>query len=129
MPSSAFNCPTPPRCSGPTQACRKIEEILKNTPGVQVYTTVIGFSLLSTVQNTYSGFFFVTLKPWDERTKPEEQYTAIKDHLNRELGKLPEGDRVRVLAAGDPGRRHLRRRHVHPPGPFRRRHLLSSTRT
>jgi len=74
------------------QACRKVEEVLKNTPGVESYTTVIGFSLLSTVQNTYSGFFFVTLKPWDERTKPEEQYTAIKAHLSRELSKVPEGN-------------------------------------
>ena len=74
------------------QACRKVEEVLKNTPGVESYTTVIGFSLLSTVQNTYSGFFFVTLKPWDERTKPEEQYTAIKAHLGRELAKVPEAN-------------------------------------
>jgi HAE1 family hydrophobic/amphiphilic exporter-1 len=73
------------------QVCRKVEEIIRKTPGVKCYTTVIGFSLLSTVQNTYSAFFFVTLKPWDERTKPEEQYTAIREQLNRELGKLPEG--------------------------------------
>ena len=41
--------------------------ILKDTPGVQSYNTVVGFSLLSGVNTTYSGFFFVTLKPWDER--------------------------------------------------------------
>ena len=29
-------------------------------------------------QNTYNAFFFVTFKPWSERTKPEEQYDAIK---------------------------------------------------
>src|SRR5581483_1850541 len=37
-------------------AARKIEEILKNTPGVKYTTSVIGFSLLSLVQNTYSAF-------------------------------------------------------------------------
>jgi HAE1 family hydrophobic/amphiphilic exporter-1 len=72
-------------------AARKIEEILKNTPGVQYTTSVIGFSLLSLVQNTYSAFFFVTFKPWSERTKPEEQYTAIKTSLNRQLAGLTEG--------------------------------------
>jgi HAE1 family hydrophobic/amphiphilic exporter-1 len=72
-------------------AARKIEEILKNTPGVQYTTSVIGFSLLSLVQNTYSAFFFVTFKPWSERTKPEEQYSAIKANLNRQLAGLTDG--------------------------------------
>jgi HAE1 family hydrophobic/amphiphilic exporter-1 len=70
--------------------CKKIEEILKNTPGVKYYTTVEGFSLLSQVQATYNAFFFVTLKPWSERKKAEEQFLAIRTHLNAELGKLPE---------------------------------------
>jgi len=73
------------------QACRKIESILANTPGVKYTTSVIGFSLLSLVQSTYSAFFFVTFKPWSERTKPEEQYEAIKAHLAKELGGLTEG--------------------------------------
>src|SRR5437762_5554931 len=73
------------------QACRKIEEFMGKTPGVQYTTSVIGFSLLSPVQNTYSAFFFVTFKPWSERTKPEEQYTAIKARLNQYLGSLSEG--------------------------------------
>jgi HAE1 family hydrophobic/amphiphilic exporter-1 len=72
------------------ETCRKVEEILKNTPGVEHYTTVVGVSLLSIVQNTYSGFFFVNLKEWKERKKPEEQYHAIMAHLNRELAKLPQ---------------------------------------
>ena len=49
------------------QACHKIEDFLNKTPGVQYTTSVIGFSLLSLVQNTYSAFFFVTFKPWSER--------------------------------------------------------------
>jgi hydrophobic/amphiphilic exporter-1 (mainly G- bacteria), HAE1 family len=73
------------------QACRKIEDFLSKTPGVQYTTSVIGFSLLSLVQNTYSAFFFVTFKPWSERTKPEEQYTAIKARLNQYLANLSEG--------------------------------------
>ena len=72
-------------------ASRKIEEILSKTPGVQYTTSVIGFSLLSLVQNTYSAFFFVTFKPWSERTKPEEQYTAIKANINKQLAGLTEG--------------------------------------
>jgi len=69
--------------------CKQVEQILSKTPGVQYYTTVVGFSLLSFVQSTYNAFFFVTLKPWDQRTRPEEQYQAIEARLNREFATLP----------------------------------------
>jgi HAE1 family hydrophobic/amphiphilic exporter-1 len=72
-------------------AARKVEEVLKNTPGVEYTTTVAGFNLLSGVQNTYSSFFFVSLKKWEERTAPEEQYTAIKAHLQKELSRITDG--------------------------------------
>ena len=72
------------------ETCRKVEEILKSTPGVEHYQTVVGLSLMSIAQNTYSGFFFVTLKEWKDRKKPEEQYDAIMAHLNKELNKLPQ---------------------------------------
>ena len=43
------------------------------TPGVEYVSTVMGFSMLSGVNATYSAFFFVSLKPWDERKTPETQ--------------------------------------------------------
>jgi HAE1 family hydrophobic/amphiphilic exporter-1 len=73
------------------QAAHKIEDILSKIPGVRYTTSVVGFSLLSLVQNSYSAFFFVTFKPWSERTKPEEQYTAIKANINKQLADLTEG--------------------------------------
>ncbi|MEY2491737.1 MAG: hypothetical protein QOH24_688, partial [Verrucomicrobiota bacterium] len=54
------------------EVCKKIENILSKTPGVKYTTSVIGFSLLSYVQATYNGFFFVTLDEWSKRKKPEE---------------------------------------------------------
>ncbi len=66
---------------------RRIEQILKTTPGVQAYITVLGFNLLSQVQATYNVFFFITLKPWGER--PDA--AAIQQHLNAEFSKLPQG--------------------------------------
>jgi len=70
-------------------AASQVEQILADTPGVQYTTSVIGFSLLSFVRTSYNAFFFVTLKPWDERKSRAEQYQAIKAHLNRELSKVP----------------------------------------
>jgi hydrophobic/amphiphilic exporter-1 (mainly G- bacteria), HAE1 family len=73
------------------QVAQKIENILAHTPGVQSTTTVVGFSLLSFTRTTYNGFFFVTLKPWDDRKTRAEQFQVIKATLNRELSQLPEG--------------------------------------
>ena len=73
------------------EAAAKIEKILADTPGVQYTTTVAGFSLLSFVRTTYNGFFFVTLKDWDERKSRQEQYQQILQHVNQELAKLPDG--------------------------------------
>jgi HAE1 family hydrophobic/amphiphilic exporter-1 len=72
------------------EATRKVEEILKNTPGVKYYSSVIGYNLLSQVSNTYSTFFFITLEEWSKRKKPEEKYEAIMAHINKEMGKLDQ---------------------------------------
>ena len=73
------------------EAMKKIEAVLAATPGIEYTSSVIGYNMLSGVQNTYSGFFFITLKEWSERKAPEEQYYAIKAHLNKELSKITEG--------------------------------------
>jgi hydrophobic/amphiphilic exporter-1 (mainly G- bacteria), HAE1 family len=74
-----------------SEVAREVEKIVLSTPGVQGCTSVIGLSLLSRVQDTYSAFFFVTEKPWDQRKGPEEQYQAIRAHITRELAKVEDG--------------------------------------
>src|ERR1700730_17789684 len=74
-----------------SEAAGQVEKILAGMPGVEYTTSVIGFSLLSFVRTSYNGFFFVTLKPWDERTTREEQFQEIKARLNANLSKLPAG--------------------------------------
>jgi hydrophobic/amphiphilic exporter-1 (mainly G- bacteria), HAE1 family len=73
------------------EVCRKVEAILAQTPGVKYTTAVAGFSLLSGVQSSFSGFFFVTLDPWEKRKKFTEQYQLLKGRLNLQLITLPEG--------------------------------------
>ena len=51
----------------------------------------MGFSMLSGVNATYSSFFFVSLKPWEERKTPETSYEGIKAHLQKTLSKVPSG--------------------------------------
>ncbi len=80
-----------PRASSLQQtdaASSQIEEVLRKTPGVKFVTSIVGFNLLSTVQSTYTGFFFITLNPWAERTAAGLQVDAIQANINRELVQL-----------------------------------------
>src|SRR5579864_7750819 len=72
-------------------AAKQVEDVLGKTPGIEYTTSVVGFSLLSYVRTSYNAFFWVSLKPWDDRKTRDEQYQAIKVRLIQELKKLPEG--------------------------------------
>jgi hydrophobic/amphiphilic exporter-1 (mainly G- bacteria), HAE1 family len=85
------------------QASGEVEKVLMSTPGVQYTTSVVGFSLLSYVRTSYNAFFFVTFKPWDDRTKRTEQFQAIKAHLNQALSRLPAGTAFSFSPPAIPG--------------------------
>ncbi|MCC6343542.1 MAG: multidrug efflux RND transporter permease subunit [Bryobacterales bacterium] len=68
----------------------RIEKIVAATPGVNSYTGVAGYSMLSGVRNTFAGFVTVSFKKWRDRSRKEEQYHEIEQHLNRELSKFPD---------------------------------------
>jgi len=78
---------------------RKIEDILKGTPGIESYTVTVGYSFLSQVSTTYNAYFSVNLKPWADRKRPEEKYGAILAQVNRRLADLPD---TRALAFSPP---------------------------
>jgi HAE1 family hydrophobic/amphiphilic exporter-1 len=68
---------------------KEAEAVLKEIPGVKYYSSIVGYSMLSQVQNTYSGFFFVTLEDWGLRKKPEEKYAAIMAYINQKFRAIP----------------------------------------
>jgi len=84
-------------------ASRDVEKILNDTPGIQYYSSVIGFSLLSYVRTSYNAFYFVTFKPWSDRTTRAEQYQEIKARLNQQLSKLPQGTAFSFSPPAIPG--------------------------
>ena len=70
------------------QVSRKVEQILKQTDGVQYFTTINGFSLLNRVSASYNGFFFVSLQPWGERRHTAQE---IQKTVNARLAsEVPE---------------------------------------
>jgi HAE1 family hydrophobic/amphiphilic exporter-1 len=74
-----------------SEAARQVEKTLLSTPGIESVTSVIGFSLLSVTQNTYSAFFFVNLKPWEQRTSPNQQIGAILGAAGAGLSNVRAG--------------------------------------
>ncbi|HVR09143.1 MAG TPA: multidrug efflux RND transporter permease subunit [Thermoanaerobaculia bacterium] len=72
-------------------ACRKVDAILAHTPGIGHFTTIAGFSLLSYVSAPYYAFYFVGLKPWEERHGPGQSAQGLIAKLNQDLkAQLPE---------------------------------------
>jgi HAE1 family hydrophobic/amphiphilic exporter-1 len=74
-----------------SEASREVEKAILETPGVENVTAIMGYSLLSGVNATYSSFYFISLKPWEERKTPETSYIGIKAHLQRVLSGIPAG--------------------------------------
>jgi HAE1 family hydrophobic/amphiphilic exporter-1 len=72
-------------------AQQKITAALLQTPGIQGVIAVTNFSLLTQVQSTNAGFFFVALKPWEERKSKQEQLEYIQSNLQKQLGGNAEG--------------------------------------
>ncbi len=102
-------------------AARQVEDIILHTPGVQGCTSVIGFSLLSRVQDTYSAFFFVTEKPWDQRNSDNESYAAIRNHITSQLANVQDGIAFSFTPPSIPGVGTVWRRANGSRRPFRRR--------
>jgi hydrophobic/amphiphilic exporter-1 (mainly G- bacteria), HAE1 family len=70
---------------------KKVEGILARTEGVQYYATIGGFSLLTNTSSSYQGFFFLGLKPWEERTSAGLEARAIVNGVNGALAtQVPE---------------------------------------
>jgi HAE1 family hydrophobic/amphiphilic exporter-1 len=74
-----------------TEASKKVEDVILKTPGVKSIVSVNGFSLLSFTQSTYTAFYFVTLKPWEQRKSKDQQYLAIQKNIAQGLGGIREG--------------------------------------
>src|SRR5690349_20100322 len=84
--------------------CKKVEDILAKTDGVEYYNAIGGFSLLNRVSASYNGFFFVALKPWHERTAANLQARAILQTLNGRMAKeIPEAAAIAFMPPSIPG--------------------------
>ena len=79
---------------------RKAEAILEKNEAVEGFNTITGYSLLTGAYSSNMGFFFVQLKPWEERTTEESHANGVLAALNRAFAQgIPEAG---VVAFGPP---------------------------
>jgi hydrophobic/amphiphilic exporter-1 (mainly G- bacteria), HAE1 family len=76
-----------------------IEEILKEDEGVEFYTAVTGYSMLTGGYSTNSDFFFVSCKEWAERGKENTTAKMIKRLNAKFRDKIQE---AQTFAFGPP---------------------------
>jgi multidrug efflux pump len=96
--------PAPASLERTDQVLKKVEGILGKTEGVKYYTTIGGFSLLTRTSASYQGFFFIGLKPWDERTSEDLEVKGIVASLNRALAtEAPEAMAFAFMPPSIPG--------------------------
>ncbi len=85
-------------------AAHKIDAVLKDTPGIQNFNTIVGFSLITRVNASNTAFYFIGLKPWNERGTPETRARAIVDSINRRLRTaVPEASAFAIMPPSIPG--------------------------
>lgn len=55
------------------EVAKKVEAILGDKEEIEFSTVVLGYSLLTQSYSTNNAFIFISLKPWEERTKTAKQ--------------------------------------------------------
>jgi hydrophobe/amphiphile efflux-1 (HAE1) family protein len=69
---------------------KRVEEIARNTPGVASVTSVVGFSLLDSLNKSNSALIILLLKPFDERKEPALGVNGIIARLTQQFQAIQE---------------------------------------
>jgi len=67
----------------------KMEEVAKQSPGMENYFTIAGQSLVTNIFASNVGSMFVVLKPWKERKSPELQAAALIRQIQTKFSAIP----------------------------------------
>ena len=73
------------------QSTEKIIRMLKQEQAIDGVVMVNGFDLLTGVQSPNNAFFFIALKPWEERDPNTQNATALSAKLRQKLNALQTG--------------------------------------
>jgi len=83
---------------------KKVEQIMMETPGIELVTTVTGYSMLTGSAASNSAFLFAWLYPWDERTDDGLHSREIVQILNQRFAvEVPEAIAIAFGPPAIPG--------------------------
>jgi hydrophobic/amphiphilic exporter-1 (mainly G- bacteria), HAE1 family len=85
------------------EACRKIEQVLWETPGIESFNTVGGLAFINNTFGPDRASFLVRLRPWDLRDAPDLTAFAILEDLKKRLAAVPEAVAFPFLPPTLPG--------------------------
>lgn len=77
----------------------EMREIAMKAPGVSDVLEVSGYNVIDALKQPFQGMAFIILKPFEERTTPETQVTAIMANLRAKFAQIPG---ARTLVANAP---------------------------
>ena len=74
-----------------TDVVTRMNRLISKTPGVADWNTIGGYSIFDGTTSSNTATFFVTFKPWTERTDPSLSQDAIVASLRRQFAAVEEG--------------------------------------
>ena len=68
----------------------QVEQILRKTEGVDSFSTIGGFGVVTSTFQPNFGTIFVRMKPWEERSSEALHVRGIMANLQRQVANIPE---------------------------------------
>ncbi len=68
----------------------RVEEIVAKTPGVDSFSTIGGYGVVTNTYQPNFGTLFIRLKPWEERHDPALHVRGIMAAVQRQVAGIPE---------------------------------------
>lgn len=78
------------------QVVERVEGLVREKPGVDAVTSIVGFDFLNALGKSNSAFLIGTMKPFEERSEASQSVFAALAALRPELAAIPEAQVVAV---------------------------------
>ena len=78
------------RLSNARHGALPVEQILAKTEGVDSFSTIGGYGVVTSTYQPNFGTIFVRMKPWDERHCPSAPCKGIMADVQRQVANIPE---------------------------------------
>jgi HAE1 family hydrophobic/amphiphilic exporter-1 len=82
---------------------KQVSALALKTPGVADVVEVAGYNVIDQIKQSFAGFAFVILKPWDERKTPETRIDGILTSMRAQTRQIPEAVVMVANAPAIPG--------------------------